>query len=290
MAQGNPSAALTSYEVNLAIAERLAKSDPGNAGWQRDLSVSYNKIGDAQMVQGNRSAALTSYEANLAIAERLAKSDPGNAGWQRDLSVSHNKIGDVQMVQGNLPAALVSYQAGLAIAERLTQSDPGNAGWQRDLSVSYNKVGGVQMVQGNLSAALTCYQATLAIAERLAQSDPGNAGWQRDLQIAVSEIGSLAFNLVLAGEFTAALEAIDRAISLTPDQVWLYSNRAHALMFLGGRDEARMLYLKYRGQTLAEQSGNSWETVILEDFAQLRKAGLTNPLMDEIEKLFASAG
>ena len=26
--------------------ERLAKSDPDNAGWQRDLSVSYNKVGD----------------------------------------------------------------------------------------------------------------------------------------------------------------------------------------------------------------------------------------------------
>ena len=34
----------------------------------------------------------------------------------------------------------------------------------------------------------------------------------------------------------------------------------------------------------------SWGTVILEDFANLRKNGLTDPLMDEIEKLFASAG
>jgi tetratricopeptide (TPR) repeat protein len=290
VAQGNLPAALTSYQAALAIAEHLTKSDPSIAGWQRDLSVSYDRVGNVQMAQGNLPAALTSYQASFAIRDRIAKSDPGNAGWQRDLSVSHNEVGDVQMVQGNLPAALASYQAGLAIAERLAQSDPGNAGWQRDLSVAYNKVGGVQMVQGNLSAALTCYQATLAIAERLAQSDPGNAAWQRDLQIAVDEIGSLAFNLVLAGDFTTALEAIDRAISVTPDQVWLYSNRAHALMFLERRDEARVLYLKYRGQTLAEQSGNSWEAVILVDFAQLRQAGLTNPLMGEIEKLFASAG
>ena len=68
-----------------------------------------------------------------------------------------------------------------------------------------------------------------------------------------------------------------------------YSNRAHALMFLGRLNEARTLYLQYRGQTFAQQSGSSWETVILDDFAQLRKAGLTSPLMDEIQKLFASA-
>jgi hypothetical protein len=60
-------------------------------------------------------------------------------------------------------------------------------------------------------------------------------------------------------------------------------------MFLGRIDEARALYLKYRGQKDV-LDGKSWEAVILEDFAELRKAGLTNPLMDEIEKLFTSAG
>jgi hypothetical protein len=35
-----------SFRDGLAIAERLAKFDPGNAGWQRDLIVSYKKIAD----------------------------------------------------------------------------------------------------------------------------------------------------------------------------------------------------------------------------------------------------
>ena len=68
-------------KLTLAIAERLAKADPGNAGWQRDLSVSHERIGEVQQAQGDLAAALTSYQASLAIAERLAKADPGNAGW-----------------------------------------------------------------------------------------------------------------------------------------------------------------------------------------------------------------
>jgi len=32
----------------------------------------------------------------------------------------------------------------------------------------------------------------------------------------------------------------------------------------------------------------SWEAVVLEDFAELRKAGLTNPLMDEIAQAFSA--
>ena len=41
VAPGDLAGALKSYRDDLAIADRLATSDPGNAGWQRDLSVSY---------------------------------------------------------------------------------------------------------------------------------------------------------------------------------------------------------------------------------------------------------
>ena len=64
--------------------------------WQRDLSVSFDRVGNVLVAQGNLPEALKSYRDSLAIRDRLAKSDPGNAGWQRDLSVSYNRIGEVQ--------------------------------------------------------------------------------------------------------------------------------------------------------------------------------------------------
>src|SRR5271163_3781178 len=92
VAQGNLPEALKSFRDGLAIRDRLAKSDPGNAGWQRDLSVSYDRVGDVLVAQGTLPEALKSFRDGLAIADRLAKSDPGNAGWQRDLSVSFAKL------------------------------------------------------------------------------------------------------------------------------------------------------------------------------------------------------
>ena len=67
-AQGNLAGALKSYSDSLAIADRLAASYPGNAGWQRDLSVSYNKVGGVQEAQGNLAGVLKSYSDSLAIA------------------------------------------------------------------------------------------------------------------------------------------------------------------------------------------------------------------------------
>jgi hypothetical protein len=45
------------------------------------------------------------------------------------------------------------------------------------------------------------------------------------------------------------------------------------------------IYLKYAGHQQI-QGEKSWDAIALEDFAQLRKAGLGHPLMDEVEKLF----
>ena len=208
---GRSDEALKSFRDGLAIRDRLAKADPGNAGWQRDLSVSSSKIGDVLVAQGNLPEALKSFRDGLAIADRLAKADPGNAGWQRDLSVSHDRVGDVLVAQGNLPEALKSFRDGLAIRDRLAKADPGNAGWQRDLSVSHDRVGDVLVAQGNLAEALKSFRDGLAIADRLAKADPGNAGWQRDLSVSYNKVGDV---LVAQGNLPEALKSFRDGLAI----------------------------------------------------------------------------
>ena len=45
--QGKLDEALKSYRDGLAITQRLAKSAPGNAGWQSELSDTYASIAHA---------------------------------------------------------------------------------------------------------------------------------------------------------------------------------------------------------------------------------------------------
>ena len=208
---GNLSRAASSYQAALEIRESLSARDPGNAGWQRDLSVSFNDIGDVQSAKGDLGGALKAYQDSLAIREKLAAQDPGNAEWQRDLSVSFNKIGDVQSAKGDLDGALKAYQDSLAIAQKLAAQDPGNAGWQRDLSVSFNKIGDVQSAKGDLDGALKAYQDSLAIAQKLAAQDPGNAGWQRDLSVSFNRIGDVQS---AKGDLDGALKAYQDSLAI----------------------------------------------------------------------------
>jgi tetratricopeptide (TPR) repeat protein len=140
-------------------AARDAAAESGN---DRDLSVSYERIGNVQVEQGDFARAMTSYRDNLTTQDRLAQSDPGNAQQQRDLYASHTFVGNVREAQGDLAGALKSYRDGFAIIDRLAKSDPGNASWQRELSVSYEKIGDVQMAQDDLAGALKSYEADLA--------------------------------------------------------------------------------------------------------------------------------
>jgi tetratricopeptide (TPR) repeat protein len=285
VADGNVDEALKAYRDGLAVRKRLAEADPTNAGWQHDLWVTYNKIGNVLVAQGDPSEALKSFRDGVAVGERLAKATP-SADWQRALLVTYNKIGEILVAQGNPDEALKFFRDGVAVGERLANAAP-QSGWQRELSASYNKLGEMLAAQHKLDEALNAYRGALAITERLTVADRSNVEWQRSLQLTIGSVGGLAYALVLARDFPKALEAADLVISASPGTTLLHMYRARALMFLGRVEEARTLYLRYRHEANV-QNGKSWETLVLEDFAELRKAGLAHPLMDDIDKQFRS--
>jgi tetratricopeptide (TPR) repeat protein len=120
-------------------------------------------------------------------------------------------------------------------------------------------------------------RAFVAATEAMETATAGGPGLK-----SAEALGELAWYALHARKFDEALAAADRAASLAPDQIWLATNRAHALLFLGRIDEARALYLGHKGQRLFPDSDKPWEDVIAEDFETLRKAGLDHAAFGEI--------
>ncbi len=191
LSAGNLPAATRQLEAIHQQVETRAAADPANTEWQRDLSISREKLGDVAAAAGDLGAARDHYQAGLDIAARLAAADPANTEWQRDLSISRDKLGDVAAAAGDPGAARDHYQAGLDIAARLAAADPANTEWQRDLSVIRNRLGDVAAAAGDLGAARDHYQAGLDIRTRLTAADPANTQWQRDLSVSRQRIADL---------------------------------------------------------------------------------------------------
>jgi hypothetical protein len=109
------------WRDSLPIAEKLSKQDPSNADWQRDLSVSYEKVGDVLSAQGDLVGALKSYRDSLPIAEKLSKQDASNAGWQNNAAWSRYCIAKVlvQMKDSDRNEARRLVVEGIDIMKRL---------------------------------------------------------------------------------------------------------------------------------------------------------------------------
>jgi hypothetical protein len=97
----------------LKIARELAERDPANTGWQRDLSLSLDKIGDIKIEMGDRAAALAAYDEAAAITRRLVAIDASNAGWKFDMVVGLYKI--AMATDGSRRAAAINEALDIAV-------------------------------------------------------------------------------------------------------------------------------------------------------------------------------
>ncbi|MGE0023204.1 MAG: tetratricopeptide repeat protein [Hyphomicrobium sp.] len=190
-ARGDLNESKLKYTAAQTLAQSITAADPTNIGWQRDLSVSHEKIGNVLFAEGKLAEALVAYNESLAIRQRVSATNPAYPDWQRDVSAAHDKIGDVLSDQGKLTEAIAAYEASLAIRERLAKDDPTNAAWRRNLALAHDNVGDVLADQGRRDDALAAYRTSLAIREHLAAADPGNAEWERDLSVSHSKIGTV---------------------------------------------------------------------------------------------------
>jgi tetratricopeptide (TPR) repeat protein len=178
---GETGPALEAYQSSKLVAERLVALAPENVDWQRDLSISLDRIGEVLVAQGELPHAEQAFRSGMDIRKRLAEQDPGNAHWQRDLSVSLDRIGDVLVAQGELPQAEQAFRACMAIARRLVEQDPGNARWQRDVLVSLFKLADAATTAGACQAARRYGQEAVLCGRALVAHFPRHPGFPGDL-------------------------------------------------------------------------------------------------------------
>ncbi|MBL8482338.1 MAG: tetratricopeptide repeat protein, partial [Rhodocyclaceae bacterium] len=158
---------------DLAIAQRLAAAEPQHAGYQRDLSVSYERLGDLMRTLGQADTARQYFEQSLDLRARLAAAEPQRADYQRDLSVSYEKLGNVLHDLGQTDAARQYYEQDLDIAQRLVRAEPQRADYQRDLVISLMRMADAepQRAQEHLTRALDILHALRAAGLQVYQRD-----------------------------------------------------------------------------------------------------------------------
>jgi hypothetical protein len=198
---------------SVQIMEELAKSDLGNAGWQRDLAVSYAKLASVYTHSNETDRAKHALEQGKAILERLTNLSPDNAIWKKDLAWFEEQLNVVAMQQERA-----------AIQSAFEAND-------------FAKAATLQ----------TTLAETVEKAETQQAGKPGAATADELVKVSWYALFARDYDNALSATGRAASLAPDEA------QLIIATNRAHALMCLDRADEARALYAQHRGKDVAGQ-------------------------------------
>jgi tetratricopeptide (TPR) repeat protein len=270
------------------IADILAADKKERAKTVDDLAVLHKEAGDFKYRQKDYTGALAEFQERLkSLRELPSEEDAARAR----LTSTLQDVGDALEQLGRWPEALDSNREALAITEKRTESAPEDAEKQGDLARALSFVGWDLLKLKRLDESLPLYEKSLSIRRELAKSAPDDSKASGVVRETAEDVGGLAYDFVLAREFEQALRASDSAIAAAPGLLWLQTNRAHALMFLGRIAEAKAIYLAHRGEKDGDKASDNertWDGDLKSDFAEFRKSAMSAPLMDEIEAALAA--
>lgn len=193
--QGDVSTALEVAEHSRDVMLGLLAENKENRQWLRELSLSYNRIGEALSRTERRTDALKAFQLAFDLRRQLADLEQENPEAQRDLAVSYERVGNELFAAGATDEATESYRSAMVIRQRLMADSPEKKDWARDLSVSYEKMGDVSFVLEDFNAALDHYTTSLEIRKSLVRADQTGAAALRDLAISFAKIGDVRMKL-----------------------------------------------------------------------------------------------
>jgi tetratricopeptide (TPR) repeat protein len=93
-------------------------------GWQHDLAVVTERVGNVLKAQSDLAAAVSAFGDRLKIAKALAEKDPNNLQWQRELSIADHMIANALVAQGDLTGALAIDEDAVVAARKFYAAHP----------------------------------------------------------------------------------------------------------------------------------------------------------------------
>ncbi len=214
------------YRKALAIDQRLAGLNNGNRIVQRDLLVSYLRLGhlekdDNQRERESLLAARGMYEQARAIAERLVQQAPDDVEAHRLAAISLMHLGKVayalaETVHDEEAArASAMFGAALVLAEQRPEGVLDHASLQYDLCTSYGVLARLHGANGRFDEARNAGRKSLAIARHHAAADPKDAAWQRSHVLGHATLGEIELQ---AQDLQAARRAYDEALKIARER------------------------------------------------------------------------
>jgi WD40 repeat protein len=135
------------------LHQLLVQADPNDVNKQRELSISYERLGDIHLKDGNTEEALQSFRNGMEVRQKLSAANPSDLELQRDYSTSFERLGNLYFGVNRGEEAIKIFQDWLELNQKLSKANPSHPNLQRDLMVSHYKIGAVHFENANYEVA-----------------------------------------------------------------------------------------------------------------------------------------
>ena len=191
----NLTAAQRNYENSLALAAKYFDRNSADGRWQRELSWSFNKVGDVRARKGDDlakagdttakrveySAALAAFDHSLCLRRQISARSPSRTELTRDIAFSLDRIGRARHQLDDPPGAELAYFEALAIRRRLASSVPDNILFLGDVAASLQLIGDYFLARDDLKGALAFYDAAVDVRLEVTLKAPNDERARQNL-------------------------------------------------------------------------------------------------------------
>jgi eukaryotic-like serine/threonine-protein kinase len=161
---------------------RYAEDDPV---LQRDMAVTYSKIGSIQDQLGQRTESLAAYRRAESILQKLVTADPNSANHQADLALCKNNIGRVLSQLGKVDEAKKTYLQAIEIQQTIYPAHPQIVRYQAELAVTLNNLGLLLAQTDQMNESQKTFALAIDLQRRLIRLFPEEPSYLGQLAISL---------------------------------------------------------------------------------------------------------
>lgn len=206
--EGDLNAALTQSLAAVAVGERFAEFDLGNAtGWEV-MEVAESILYDVRSAMGDWVEAEKIARGRLGWIARLRARDPSNPMLIGNEASAHDDLGMALGKQLKIEDAVMSFQQAITLLAGLVQSYPTDVSWREDLAIVFRRRGDLAFDGEIWDVATEDYASSLRMRESLIRLNPA------DMRLRVMAAGVIlaqAEVLQKSGKVAEALEVLHQS-------------------------------------------------------------------------------
>lgn len=192
----------------------------GDSSLQRDLAVTYAKIGAVSEQTGDRNEALDAFNRAREVFEQIVRERPDDHDAKSDLALCRNNIALILAREGKTDAALESYRKAIDAQRELVKRFPENEQYRGDLALSCQNLSLLEHQTGNDEAAGKACMEAIGIEEGLVRRNPRAPRYLSHLATSYTNLGRFrsADDPAFAEQYLLkALEIQKKLIETYPD-------------------------------------------------------------------------